>query len=198
MRRPLNAKSANGATPARRRCRRSSSAPSPEQIPTAAAVPPQSSVQRSRRNKSRADHGDNHQNDEIAHRRERGIEMNNSGAAETSRRANSPRRLALKTKSRMSQGSANCWWTRSASSGLTSRNGNIRWPNSSSRTKLNPCAGIPRRDTEMRVGLDEADPIEQGIGHEIGHADDDLVSIEDARESHRQRSLRLGRSNHQF
>ena len=58
-------------------------------------------------------------------------------------------------------------------------------------------AGIPGRDAEVRVGLDEADPIEHRIRRKIDKSDDHLVSVEDARKSHRSQSLRLGSACHQ-
>ena len=52
-------------------------------------------------------------------------------------------------------------------------------------------AGIPRRDPEVRVRLDEADPIEHRVCRKIDKSDDHFVGVENSRESHRSHSLRL-------
>ncbi|MEI9805738.1 MAG: hypothetical protein WDN48_16720 [Pseudolabrys sp.] len=44
-------------------------------------------------------------------------------------------------------------------------------PEQQNKNEIQSSAGIPRRDAEIRVGLDEADPIEQQVARQIGQAD---------------------------
>jgi hypothetical protein len=58
----------------------------------------------------------------------------------------------------------------SANKGATNSNGISCRPNTKIRTKLKPVPGIPWRNTEAGVGLEEADPVERHIDSKIGKA----------------------------